>query len=184
MKLGLAEGEARASSSSLAAVLSELRQDTAATLENIRRLSRGLYPPLLESQGVGAALAAQARRLPVPVQVSACDQRFSREVETAIYFCGVEALQNAAKHARASRTWISITAQGGQVCFEVGDDGHGFDTSAGQTGSGLQNIRDRIDALEGTVQIHSGPAGTCIQGCVPLGESARPEGDGRVGRSA
>lgn len=168
MKLGLAEGVARTSSPLLGAVLSELREDTAATLETIRRLSRGLYPPLLESQGLAAALAAHARRVPVPVQVTACDLRFASDVETAIYFCCVEALQNAAKHACASRAWISISSANRQLWFEVGDDGNGFDASAPRTGSGLQNIQDRIDALEGTVQIQSGPAGTCLQGRVPL----------------
>jgi len=169
MKLGLAEGQARASSSPLATVLSELREDTAATLETIRRLSRGLYPPLLESQGLAAALSAHARRAQIPVTVNACDGRFEREVETAIYFCSVEALQNAAKHACASRAWISIDAVDGRLAFEVGDDGRGFDPSARGVGSGLPNIRDRIDALDGAVRISSGPAGTCIKGWVPIG---------------
>jgi hypothetical protein len=70
-------GPGRASSSPLAAVLGELREDKAATLETIRRLSRGLYPPFLESQGLAAALTAHARRTPIPVQVRACDRRFS-----------------------------------------------------------------------------------------------------------
>jgi signal transduction histidine kinase len=168
MKLGLAEGVARTSSTQLAAVLSELREDTATTLETIRRLSRGLYPPLLESQGLAAALTAHARRMQVPVEVSACDSRFDRGVETAIYFCCVEALQNAAKHASAGRVWISIRATDRKLWFEIGDNGHGFDASTPRVGAGLQNIRDRIDALEGTVEIQSGPAGTCIQGHVPV----------------
>jgi signal transduction histidine kinase len=167
MKLGLAEGVARTSNTELAAVLSELREDTAATLETIRRLSRGLYPPLLESQGLAAALTAHARRMPVPVDVSACDLRFDRDVETAIYFCCVEALQNSAKHASAGRAWITIRATERQLSFEIGDNGHGFDPAAPRIGAGLQNIKDRIDALEGTVAIQSGPAGTCIQGHVP-----------------
>ena len=168
MKLGVAEVAARTSSSPLAVVLSELREDTAATLENIRRLSRGLYPPLLESQGLAAALAAHARRVPVPVRLNASDRRFARDVETAIYFCCVEALQNAAKHACASLAWISISTGDGQICFEVGDNGGGFDIAVPCAGSGLQNIRDRIDALQGTVEIQSGPAGTCIRGELPL----------------
>jgi signal transduction histidine kinase len=168
MKLGQAESAARESKSPLAAVLGELREDTAATLETIRRLSRGLYPPLLESQGLAAALAAHARRLPVPVQVNAYEGRFDRDLETAIYFCCVEALQNAAKHACASLAWISMSCAAGQVHFEIGDNGCGFDAAAPHPGSGRQNIRDRIDALEGVIEIRSGPAGTCIQGRVPL----------------
>jgi signal transduction histidine kinase len=168
MKLGLAEGVARNSSTQLATVLAELRDDTAATLENIRRLSRGLYPPLLESQGLAAALSAHARRVPVPVQVHACEKRFSYDIETAVYFCCVEALQNAAKHACAHQAWISIDEIGGHLRFEIRDDGEGFDVAKANGGSGLQNIRDRVDALEGYFAIHSGSAGTSLEGSIPL----------------
>ena len=168
MKLGLAEGVARSSSSRLATLLAELRDDTAATLENIRRLSRGLYPPLLESQGLAAALSAHARRLSVPVQVRACERRFPYDIETAVYFCCVEALQNAAKHSCAGRAWISLDEIDGQLHFEIGDNGRGFDLATPSRGSGLQNIRDRVDALEGTLQIHSGAEGTRIEGSIPI----------------
>jgi signal transduction histidine kinase len=167
MKLGLAEGQAHSASSPLATVLAELRDDTAATLENIRRLSRGLYPPLLESQGLAAALAAHARRLPIPVQVSACERRFNYATETAVYFCCVEALQNAAKHSCAGQAWVSLTETNGNLHFEIGDNGVGFDRTKPSGGSGLQNIRDRVDALEGTLQIETGPDGTCIRGSIP-----------------
>ena len=173
MKLGLAEGVARTSSSQLATVLSELRDDTAATLENIRRLSRGLYPPLLESQGLAAALTAHARRLPIPAQVRACGRRFSYDIETAVYFCCVEALQNAAKHSCAHEAWISIDETDGHLNFEIGDDGHGFDVARSNGGSGLQNIRDRVDALEGTLEIHSSPLGNRIEGSIPTALSGR-----------
>jgi signal transduction histidine kinase len=171
MKLGLAEGVARNSSSQLTAVLAELRDDTAATLENIRRLSRGLYPPLLESQGLAAALTAHARRLPVPVQVQASEKRFTYDIETAVYFCCIEALQNAAKHACAHQAWISIDEVDGQLRFEIRDDGQGFDVARSNGGSGLQNIRDRVDALEGTFAIHTGSAGTSLEGSIPLATS-------------
>jgi signal transduction histidine kinase len=167
MKLGLAEGVARNTSSELATVLAELRDDTAATLENIRRLSRGLYPPLLESQGLAAALSAHARRLSIPVQVHACDTRFAYNIETAVYFCCVEALHNAAKHSCAARVWVSIQEANHNLHFEIGDDGRGFDPARTNAGSGIQNIRDRVDALEGTLRIVSGSAGTCITGSIP-----------------
>jgi signal transduction histidine kinase len=168
MKLGLAEGIARSSGTQLATVLAELRDDTAATLENIRRLSRGLYPPLLESQGLAAALTAHARRLSVPVQVRAREGRFPYDIETAVYFCCVEALQNAAKHSCAGQAWISIDEVDGRLRFEIGDDGRGFDLARTNGGSGLQNIRDRVDALAGTLQIASGAEGTRIEGSIPL----------------
>ena len=126
---------------------------------------------MLESQGLAAAVAAHARRLPIPVQVDACELRFARPVETAIYFCCVEALQNSAKHSCALRAWITIGVADGRLHFEVGDNGIGFDPSAARMGSGLQNIRDRIDAMDGTVDVRSAVGGTCIRGHVPLGRT-------------
>jgi signal transduction histidine kinase len=164
MKLGLAEGEAAASGSRLGTLIAEMRDETAAALENIRQLSRGLYPPLLESQGLAAALTAHARRLPMQVDVRAGGDRFRREIETAVYFCCVEALQNAVKHAAADRAWIVIESRGAHLRFEIGDDGRGFDPKAGGNGSGLQNMTDRIEALGGSVSIDSSVAGTRIRG--------------------
>ena len=164
MKLGLAEGEAAASGSRLTALLSEVGEETAAALENIRQLARGLYPPLLESQGLAAALTAHSRRLPIQVDVRATRDRFTREIETAVYFCCIEALQNAVKHAAADHAWILIKSLETQLRFEVGDDGRGFDLGAHRDGTGLQNITDRIEALGGTIRIESGTAGTRIEG--------------------
>ena len=183
MKLGQAEGLAAGSGSPLSTLLSELREDSAAALENIRRLSRGLYPPLLESQGLAPALTAHSRRLRIPVDVRAGDERFAREVETAIYFCCVEALQNVAKHSGASQAGILIEPNDGRLHFEVGDDGHGFDSSKLCWGSGLQNITDRIEALGGSVEVLSGPQGTRIAGDLPLGNPGPQPLSARVGRT-
>jgi signal transduction histidine kinase len=169
MKLGQAEAVAARSCSELAALIAELRQDTGASLETIRRLGRGLYPPLLESQGLAAALTAHSRRLPVPVEVRAADDRFARDLETAVYFCCVEALQNTAKHAAASRAWVTIDSGERELCFEVGDDGRGIDAAKRVNGSGLQNIRDRVEALGGTLSVASGPAGTVLRGTMRIG---------------
>ena len=81
---------------------------------------------------------------------------------------GVEALQNATKHSCAGQAWISIDEVDGRLRFEIGDDGRGFDLARTNGGSGLQNIRDRVDALEGTLQIASGVEGTRIEGSIPL----------------
>lgn len=172
MKLGLAEGEAAASGSRLAPLLIEIRAETAAALENIRQLSRGLYPPLLESQGLVAALTAHARRLPIQVDVRASAERFPREIETAVYFCCIEALQNVVKHAEAGRAWIVIESLNDSLHFEVGDDGDGFDAGAARGGAGLNNIADRIEALGGSLRIASGPAGTVIAGTLEIGSRA------------
>jgi signal transduction histidine kinase len=167
MKLGLAEREATPTSARLASLLAELRQETGLALENIRRLSRGLYPPLLESQGLTAALTAHARRLPIPVEVLGGPQRFSREIETAVYFCCVEALQNTVKHAHAHRARIRIRHTDRCLQLSIQDDGHGFDPRAHRTGAGLQNLSDRIEALTGTLHIASNGTGTQITADIP-----------------
>jgi signal transduction histidine kinase len=174
MKLGLAEREATPTSARLASLLAELRQETGLALENIRRLSRGLYPPLLESQGLTAALTAHARRLPIPVEVLGGPQRFSREIETAVYFCCVEALQNTIKHAHAHQARIRIRHTARCLHLSIQDDGHGFDPQAHRTGAGLQNLTDRIEALTGTLSIASNGTGTKITADIPAGPHATP----------
>lgn len=189
MKLGLAEALAAQSSPEVVRLIAELREDTAAMLENIRRLGRGLYPPLLESQGLAAALTAHSRRLPIPVEVRVEPRRFPPEAEAAVYFCCVEALQNTAKHAAADRAWLTIEACGGELQFEVGDDGRGIDRSKSGTGSGLQNIGDRVEALGGRVSVRSGPTGTLVRGALPVvdagsaGVASAPSGSTSDGAS-
>ena len=173
MKIGQAERAADAHPE-LAALLAELREHTAATLEGIRRLSRGLYPPLLQSHGLVPALVAHARRLPLPVEVRGDDSRFPADVETAVYFCCVEALQNVLKHSGAGRAWIGVHDSGGELRFEVGDDGNGLPAGTPCHGSGLQNMTDRLEALGGRLELRSGAGGTCVCGTVPLDERARP----------
>jgi signal transduction histidine kinase len=176
MTLGEAERLAAGTDPRLAALLGQAQEHTAATLESIRGLSRGLYPPLLQSHGLVPALVAHARRLPLPAQVHGTDRRFSAEVETAIYFCCVEALQNAVKHAAAGRLRIAVEATAESVCFEVTDDGRGFapDRSAG--GSGLENMTDRVEALGGRIEVRSGGTGTSVRGCLPVGQVTRTSG--------
>jgi signal transduction histidine kinase len=168
MKLGQAERTAVDAAPHLTALLCELREHTAATLENIRRLSRGLYPPLLQAQGLGPALTAHSRRLAVPVDVRAVDARFAPELENAVYFCCVEALQNTAKHAQANRAWLSIERRNSNLSVEIGDNGRGFDLADIEYGSGLHNITDRIEVLGGRVQVNSAGAGTRIEASIPL----------------
>jgi signal transduction histidine kinase len=175
MKLGQAE-HAVAGDPALRALLEELREHTAATLESIRRLSRGLYPPLLQSHGLVPALVAHARRLPLPVQVRGTDGRFPAEVETAVYFCCVEALQNLVKHSGADRAEVLVERTGAELRFEVADDGRGFPVEHVAAGSGLQNMSDRLEALGGRLSVRSGAAGTTVHGCVPL-PADRPAGD-------
>ena len=110
--------------------LDELRRDAAAALENLRDLARGIYPPRLADLGLAAALGAQASRLALPVTVNAgALGQFPEETEAAVYFCCIEALQNIAKHAAASRAGITLRAAAGTLTFSVADDGTGFDAA-------------------------------------------------------
>ena len=95
--------------------------------------------------------------------------RYSQEIESAIYFSCLEALQNVAKYANASRVTIALARAAGHVTVSVTDDGAGFDTGSTTQGSGLRGIEDRLDALGGTVRIESSMGtGTTVGGSVPI----------------
>jgi signal transduction histidine kinase len=138
-------------------------------LDDLRDLARGIYPPLLADKGLVAALDAQGRKAAMPITIDASGiARYPREVEAAVYFCALEALQNVAKYARATRAEIRLQDGEGRLAFTVTDNGGGFDVH-GAAGSGLTNMRDRLDALGGSLQVRSSPgAGTTISGSIPL----------------
>ena len=118
-------------------LLSDLQTRTTETLEDLRDLARGIYPPLLADQGLAAALEAQARRSSLVVEVHPDGVgRYRQDVESAVYFCCLEALNNVAKYADASRVEIRLTSTDGELRFEVEDDGRGFDRS-------VTTLRDR-----------------------------------------
>ena len=144
-------------------------------LEDLRNLARGIYPPLLADKGLGAALEAQARKAIVPTTVQADEVgRFAQDVESAVYFSCLEALQNIAKYANATSARIALMDGSGELRFSVTDDGDGFDASATSYGSGLQGIADRLAAIGGDLTVVSAPGqGTSITGSVPVVEGGR-----------
>lgn len=150
-------------------MLDELAGETQRALEDLRDLARGIYPPLLADKGLGAALEAQAARSPVPVTVEAAGiGRYAPEVEAAVYFSCLEALQNVAKYAAAATATVHLRETPGRLEFVVHDDGVGFDTTATSYGTGLQGIADRLAALDGTLAVASAPGrGTTITGSLP-----------------
>ena len=152
-------------------MLADIQAETHDALENLRDLARGIYPPLLADQGLAAALQAQARKSVVPVDVHADGiGRCSQEVESAVYFSCLEAMQNVAKYANASHVTIDLDETGGSLRFSVVDDGVGFDVDATSYGTGLQGMADRLDAIRGSLEVRSAPGGgTTIEGMVPLG---------------
>jgi signal transduction histidine kinase len=158
------------------ALLAELRDETTEALEDLRDLARGIYPPLLADKGLAAALEGQARKSTVPVSVEVASLgRYPQDVEAAVYFCALEALQNVAKYAGATSARIRLQASNGTLGFEVEDDGRGFDPAA-VSGSGLTNMRDRLDALGGALEVRSSAGGgTTISGRIPVGSSPIPD---------
>ena len=151
-------------------MLADLQTDAGQTLEDLRDLARGIYPPLLADKGLGAALESQARKSPVPVSVETDGiGRYPQEIESAVYFSCLKALQNVSKYAEGTEATVRLAQSNGVLTFEVHDDGAGFDPSSASRGSGLQGIVDRLAALGGEVEIRSAPGdGTTLVGCVPV----------------
>jgi signal transduction histidine kinase len=154
-------------------------------------LARGIYPSVLADQGLAPALRAQAVRLPLAVRVDVepglAAARFEQEVEACLYFVAMEAITNAQKHAGCSGVTVSIRSgeQPRGLVLEVHDNGRGFALGAARgSGSGLQNMRDRLAALGGRLEVRSEPgAGTWIRASVPLHAEVVPlQRPGRLSR--
>ena len=135
-------------------------------LDDLRDLARGIYPPLLADKGLREALESHSRKAAVPTTVQADGiGRHPQEVEAAIYFCVLEALQNTGKYAEADHATIRLAERDGEVTFEVEDDGIGFDRSATSYATGMQGMLDRLDALGGGMEVDSAPGrGTVVRG--------------------
>jgi signal transduction histidine kinase len=147
-----------------------LQVDTGAALDDLRDLARGIYPPLLADKGLVAALEAQSRKSTVPVTIRSDGVgRLPQEIEAAIYFSVLEALQNVAKYANASSVEVSLDQRSEELGFAVRDDGRGFDPRTTGYGTGLQGIADRLGALDGRLEVESAPgAGATLTGSVPV----------------
>lgn len=146
--------------------LRALGDETDLALTTLLDLASGIYPAELEEEGIGPALATQAGTSGVPVEIDVDGVgRLPIEIEAAIYFVCLEAMQNAAKYARASQIRVSLAHSEDGVAFTVHDDGVGFDVVSTAEGSGLQNMRDRLAAFGGGVTISSVPGeGTTVSG--------------------
>jgi signal transduction histidine kinase len=151
------------------AALREMQEQAGEAARDLRELAHGIYPPLLADRGLSDALEAQARRSPVPVTTESRGiGRYPQEVEAAVYFCCLEALQNVAKYSKAASARLSVSAVNSRLSFEVTDDGRGFDPAATAHGTGLEGMTDRIEALGGSIEIRSRPGqGTTIAGSIP-----------------
>jgi signal transduction histidine kinase len=150
----------------------ELRNDVMRAQTELRDLAHGIYPQSLEQDGLRGALGEAVTRSPLGATLD-CDGigRYSPEIEAAVYFCCLEALQNAGKHAGPEATArIEVRSGDDVLAFSVIDDGVGFNLGSAAESSGLQNMADRIGALGGSVEIASAPGhGTTVSGRVPTG---------------
>jgi signal transduction histidine kinase len=170
LKVRLAEGFAEKDPGRARELLSDVQREMQDALDNLRDLARGIYPPLLADQGLAVAIESQARKAAVPVTIDAnSPSRYPQEIEAAVYFCCLEALQNVAKYAEASSVRVRLDQRDGQLMFEVTDDGRGFDTATTSRGAGTQNMADRLAALGGSIDIESHPgSGTTVRGRIPV----------------
>ena len=148
--------------------IAQLRTAVAKTRAALEDLARGIYPEQLVRKGVAAALRAAApTAIPVTIH-DATSGRYPREVEAAVYFCCLEAVQNAVKHSGGSRLSVHLTGSSEHLCLEVVDDGHGFDVQAADAAAGTLNLRDRLETVGGRAEIVSGPTGTSVRGWIPV----------------
>ena len=156
----------------------DLKAQLSTALDDLRALARGIYPPLLAEQGLVMALRTQAARSPVPVVLEAGQVgRYPQDAESTVYFCTLEALQNVAKHARATAATVRLSGSAGTLEFSVSDDGAGFPAAATRHGSGLQGMSDRLAAHGGTLTVTSQPGhGTTITGRLPTSERTAAAG--------
>jgi signal transduction histidine kinase len=151
-------------------MLDQLAGEVQETIQELRELAHGIYPPLLVDSGLVEALRAAGNRCPLPVALVAEGiGRYPSETEAALYFCCLEALQNAAKHAPEARVEIRLWEESGGLLFSVTDDGPGFDPATAQRGHGYINMADRLGAIGGTVRWDSEIGkGSLVRGSVPL----------------
>jgi signal transduction histidine kinase len=148
----------------------DLTPELDAALEELRAVARGLYPPLLAQHGVAAALRSVARAAALPVTIE--DRglgRHSELLESTVYFCCLEALQNACKHAGAkAAATVRLSSDAHGIRFAVEDDGAGFDPKRTERGTGLASLNDRLAAVGGTLQLDSARGdGTRVEGNIP-----------------
>jgi len=165
LALQLARGRLAEGDGAVGELLSEADAEVSDALEELRALARGIHPAILTEEGLAPAIAALARRAPVPIELTVSPERLPEPVEATAYFVASEALANVAKHARASRATIALARTNGRVAIEVTDDGVG---GADAEGTGLRGLRDRVEALDGHLEVETRAGrGTRVTAVIP-----------------
>ena len=171
IKLDLAAETIKADPAQGEQVLASMGRQLDDVLQEVRSLARGIYPSLLSERGVVEALRAAGRSAPTPVSVHATSVgRYAEEIEVAVYFCCLEAHQNVVKHAGPDPSAsIAISEEGPLLRFAIRDSGVGFNSGGNTQGAGLTNMRDRVEAVEGRLEVISREGrGTTVRGFVPV----------------
>jgi len=166
MNIGLAEQQLEKDPEKAQEHLAEARKAAGAALQELRDLARGIHPPILADRGLEAAVRALADHAAVPVSVDVeLAERPPAAVETAAYFVAAEGLANALKHAQASRIDIAVHEREDAIVVRVLDDGRG---GVSEAGGGLHGLRQRVEALDGSLRIASPDGGpTVIEAVLP-----------------
>jgi signal transduction histidine kinase len=151
------------------AIIDDVRADALEALDGLRDLTRGAYPPILADEGLERAIGLQAKRSAVPVTLVADGVgRLPEPMEVAVYYCCLEAMQNAAKHSGGSVA-VSIRRGVDELSFSVRDDGAGFDPALTRRGVGMRSMAERVTSLGGSLEVRSSPGdGTLVSARLPL----------------
>ena len=170
LTLRLARRQLETDTEAAAASLENAANELGLALEELRELARGLHPAALTEQGLGPALRGVAGKLPLDVQISAPEGRLPENIEATVYYIVLEALTNVVKHAQATSAKVTIEQTDEALRFEIVDDGRGGADPA--SGSGILGLRDRAEAVEGTLFVISPPGqGTIVTAQIPLSPS-------------
>ncbi|HWM12425.1 MAG TPA: sensor histidine kinase [Solirubrobacteraceae bacterium] len=169
LTLGMAESRLTKDPDAAAGLIAQAREEAGLAVKELRELASGIHPALLSERGLGPALEALAARAPVPTTVDGVlEQRLPPPVESACYFVTAEALTNVAKYAGATSAGVSVAIEHGRVRLLVRDDGAGG--ASFSAGTGLRGLRDRVEALDGRLDIDSPPGlGTTVIAEIPVG---------------
>lgn len=161
LNIGLAQELLPRDPAAAAELLSEARRSSGEALADLRRLVRGIYPPVLAERGLEGAVRALALTLPVPVTVKTdLPGRAPLPVESAVYFAVAEALANIVKHSQASAAWVVMAYRAGRLSVDIGDNGRGGASLA--AGSGLRGVERRLAAFDATMVVTSPPGGPTV----------------------
>ena len=165
MDLGMAQEKLDSDPAGARALVAEAHSEAKRALVELRDLSRGIYPAILTDRGIGPALSSIAAGNPVEVRLDVeLDGRLPAATEAAVYFVAVEALTNVAKHSGATSCRVHVVHRGDRLRLEVTDDGAG---GADPAGAGLTGLRQRVEALDGTLAVEPAHPGTTIRAELP-----------------